>query len=234
MNIYIYLLFYLTLRTQCLPLESDDNVGFSTTNYTGYKVVTCLPATLTQVQGLKSVQEEMESVEECSLDWWSDPSHPNISVSVMVPPDCLSLISDGLERAGLVFSVSEEDLQEMIRKERAFRWETLMQRDWSQDNWNTDVYHNLDEIRERVDQLANTHSQFITKINLETTYEGRSIDVLKVRMPDSEVRPAIWLDCGIHAREWVSPPACLHAILKLVQDVNSVNPRDNLLAVYVS
>ena len=42
-------------------------------------------------------------------------------------------------------------------------------------------------------------------------------------------QPVIWIDCGIHAREWVSPPTCLHAINSLVQDSNSVNPRSTLI-----
>ena len=31
-------------------------------------------------------------------------------------------------------------------------------------------------------------------------------------------RPDILLDCGIHAREWVSPAFCLHAIRQLLKD----------------
>ena len=35
---------------------------------------------------------------------------------------------------------------------------------------------------------------------------------------DSITRPAILMDCGIHAREWVSPAFCLHAIRMLLKD----------------
>ena len=31
-------------------------------------------------------------------------------------------------------------------------------------------------------------------------------------------KPAIFMDCGIHAREWVSPAFCLYAIDQLVED----------------
>ena len=53
--------------------------------------------------------------------------------------------------------------------------------------------------------------------------------MLVVREPGAAAKPGIWLDCGIHAREWVSPPACLHIADALVQDSNAVDPRDNLL-----
>ena len=78
-------------------------------------------------------------------------------------------------------------------------------------------------------QLVQIVSLAVTKHTLATSHEGRSIDVLVVREPGSAAKPGIWLDCGIHAREWVSPPACLHIVDTLVQDSNAVDPRDNLL-----
>ena len=72
----------------------------------------------------------------------------------------------------------------------------------------------------------------VSSVELGKTYEGRSIDVLVVREQGPHTKPVIWLDCGIHAREWVSPPACLHAVDRLLDSVNSVQPEENLLALY--
>ena len=69
-------------------------------------------------------------------------------------------------------------------------------------------------------------------MELGRTYEGRSIEVLIVREPGPYTKPVIWLDCGIHAREWVSPPACLHAVDSLLETANSVDPAENLLSIY--
>merc|ERR1712117_177812 len=132
--------------------------------------------------------------------------------------------------AGLSYNVTVQDLEEMIFQEKAYRWESMLQR--KGDSWAPDIYHNLEEIRERMDWLVSSYPSLVTKKQLGTTYEGRSIDALVVREAGGSVKPGIWLDCGIHAREWVSPPACLHAVERLVQGTNAVNPRDNLLAVY--
>ena len=53
--------------------------------------------------------------------------------------------------------------------------------------------------------------------NIRKTYEGRDIKVVRVSSNPSARKPAILLDCGIHAREWVSPTFCLYAIDRLVE-----------------
>ena len=72
----------------------------------------------------------------------------------------------------------------------------------------------------------------VSSEELGRTYDGRSIDVLIVREPGPHSKPVIWLDCGIHAREWISPPACLYALDRLVEMANAVDPRDNLLTIF--
>eukprot|EP00095_Tigriopus_kingsejongensis_P006355 maker-scaffold42_size484952-snap-gene-0.10 protein:Tk06355 transcript:maker-scaffold42_size484952-snap-gene-0.10-mRNA-1 annotation:"carboxypeptidase a2 precursor" len=82
----------------------------------------------------------------------------------------------------------------------------------------------------------------LTSQTLETSYEGRPIKLFKIAQkgantvfnwrrssqrrrnqegkaptpPPSNSKPALWVDCGIHAREWLSPAFCvylIHAIL---------------------
>ena len=49
------------------------------------------------------------------------------------------------------------------------------------------------------------------------TYEGRKIHMVSVSSGHAG-KPAIFLDCGIHAREWVSPAFCLYALDQLVEE----------------
>uniref|UniRef100_F1L9K7 Carboxypeptidase B n=1 Tax=Ascaris suum TaxID=6253 RepID=F1L9K7_ASCSU len=50
-----------------------------------------------------------------------------------------------------------------------------------------------------------------------TTHEGRQIPLIKVGRPSEYRKPAIWIDGGIHAREWVSPAVVLYMIDQLVE-----------------
>ena len=56
--------------------------------------------------------------------------------------------------------------------------------------------------------------------NLKTTYEGRQIKLVHVSLDLAETtkQPAIFIDCGIHAREWVNPAFCLYTIDRLVDE----------------
>ena len=235
MNIYIYLFVYFIASALTKPLFSDDEEADENEvqDYKGFQVITAVPNTEEQLLAVNLIKTNM--TEECDLDWWSGPSTQGLPVSVMVPPPCVDNITNSLDRSGMEYNVTLEDLQDTILRERQYRSIVLSRKIGFSDNWVRNVYHNLAEIRERVDWLVAAHPDIITKHSLGTTHEGRSIDVLHLsqRQEGSSVRkPGIWLDCGIHSREWVSPPACLHAIETLAMDVNSVDPRDNLLSEY--
>ena len=56
-------------------------------------------------------------------------------------------------------------------------------------------------------------------IDIGNTVEGRSIKVIKISRPSSngEMKPAIWIDGGIHAREWISPSSVEYFVYQLVE-----------------
>ena len=63
----------------------------------------------------------------------------------------------------------------------------------------------------------------VTVTNLQSTYEGRQIKLVSVSLDPSQKsnRPAIFMDCGIHAREWVSPAFCIYTLDRLVEEGSS-------------
>lgn len=57
-----------------------------------------------------------------------------------------------------------------------------------------------------------------TKV-IGTTGEGRNLVTLVLKTATAQ--RAVWIDCGIHAREWISPATCVGIIQKLTRDYNS-------------
>lgn len=43
------------------------------------------------------------------------------------------------------------------------------------------------------------------------SFEGRDLKVMRLGIPQ-EGKPVIWIDAGIHAREWIAPATALHFI----------------------
>lgn len=210
-----------------LPSDRSLNVGRDS-RYSGYKVLAVIPNTKEQVSWLAEFKGNPSL--NCSLDWWNEPSLPAVTVSLAVNPSCLEDVIQEFKNEGLSARVRIPDLEKVIALEKNYRFLSQLYR--NPDDWNEEVYHNLEEINKRVDSLVKTYSEVLTAKTLATTYEGRKIEVVIAREAGPVNKPVIWIDCGIHAREWISPPTCLHIIDRLVDSVNSVDPKENLLAVY--
>lgn len=50
------------------------------------------------------------------------------------------------------------------------------------------------------------------------SYQGRDMNLLRISTGASDPpKPVIWLDAGIHAREWIAPAVALYLINQLVE-----------------
>ena len=61
-------------------------------------------------------------------------------------------------------------------------------------------------------------------IDIGKSVEGRALRVIKIGRPrpDGMAKPAIWIDGGTHAREWISPAAVEYLVNQLVQNSASI------------
>ncbi|MCM8651787.1 hypothetical protein MZO44_17040, partial [Lactiplantibacillus sp. E932] len=73
----------------------------------------------------------------------------------------------------------------------------------STDDFVYTTYHDLNSINSFMDMLVAENSNLVSKIEIGKSYEGRSLDVLKFSTGAN--RPGIWIDTGIHSREWITP-----------------------------
>ncbi|GBN59289.1 Carboxypeptidase B [Araneus ventricosus] len=48
------------------------------------------------------------------------------------------------------------------------------------------------------------------------TFEGNIIYLLKISSGGNDTRPAVWIDAGIHSREWIAPATALFIINHLL------------------
>ena len=57
-------------------------------------------------------------------------------------------------------------------------------------------------------------------ISIGKSVEGRELRVIKIGKPrpDGGAKPAIWIDGGIHAREWISPAATEYVITQILEN----------------
>uniref|UniRef100_U3I469 Carboxypeptidase B2 n=1 Tax=Anas platyrhynchos platyrhynchos TaxID=8840 RepID=U3I469_ANAPP len=117
----------------------------------------------------------------------------------------------GVCALSLFFRILMGDVQELIKKQTIN--DTMNPRS-SSSYYQT--YHSLKEIYYWMEEVAQVHSDLLEKIHIGSSYEKRPLYVLKLSKGQGNPKSAIWIDCGIHAREWISPAFCLwfigHAI----------------------
>lgn len=76
-----------------------------------------------------------------------------------------------------------------------------------------DGYFQLDSIFRWMDkQIA--ENDFVTAFDLGTTYEGQLIRGLKISKQPGNT--GIFVEAGIHAREWISPAVATYTINQLI------------------
>lgn len=87
-------------------------------------------------------------------------------------------------------------------------------------------YHSLDEIYAYLEYLSKTYD-VVQVIDAGKTTEGRSIKGVKISY--NKDNPGIFIEAGIHAREWITPATALYLINQLLvsQDKNVMHLAEN-------
>ncbi|NXK17831.1 CBPA2 Carboxypeptidase, partial [Arenaria interpres] len=176
-----------------------------------------------QVLRIKTRNEEevkqlqlLESLEHLELDFWINPSAAALPVDVRIPANNVQAVKAFLESQGIEYSILIEDLQAVLDKEKQ-EMAYSQQRERSSNSFNYGTYHTLDDLYAELDHLASEYSSFVSKHKIGESYEKRPLYVLKFSTGGSN-RPAIWLDAGIHSREWVTQASAIWIAKKIASD----------------
>lgn len=78
-------------------------------------------------------------------------------------------------------------------------------------DWNN--YLQLDTINNWLEHIAAKHD-FVTTVNLGQSYDGQTVKGIK--FAKNEKNPTIFIEGGIHAREWISPATTTFLINQLL------------------
>ncbi|XP_059027849.1 carboxypeptidase A2 isoform X2 [Mustela lutreola] len=162
---------------------------------------------------------ELEAEEHLQLDFWKSPTTPGETAHVRVPFVNVQAVKVFLESQGIAYSIMIEDVQVLLDKENEEM--LLNQRRQRDGNFNFEAYHTLEEISQEMDNIVAQHPDLVSKVHIGHSFEKRPMNVLKFSTGGD--KPAIWLDAGIHAREWVTQATALWTANKIASDYGN-NP----------
>ncbi|KAG5261646.1 hypothetical protein AALO_G00286760 [Alosa alosa] len=168
------------------------------------KVLSITALTPEQVDILRNISSQFETV----LWQPASPIHitANTEVHLYVPQERVLDVTAQLESNQFTHSVMLEDTEQLTEiqtrndtKDPRLKGTSFYER-----------YHNLEEIYHWVNKTATDHANMVKVLLIGSSFEKRPLYVLKLSGRASNTpKKAMWIDCGIHAREWISPAFCL-------------------------
>ncbi|KAF2900585.1 hypothetical protein ILUMI_05602, partial [Ignelater luminosus] len=105
-----------------------------------------------------------------------------------------------------------EDVQQLIDNERS-----QVSRNSEEFNWKD--YYTLESIYAWMDSLAEKYPNIVTSLIGGQSYEGREIRGVKLSFGPG--RKGVFIEGGIHAREWISPATVTYLLNELLTSTNS-------------
>ncbi|KAG8431455.1 hypothetical protein GDO86_018651 [Hymenochirus boettgeri] len=162
----------------------------------GEKVFRVVPQTAEHVELIKS----MASLDV--LDFWL-PDSPSLveqgkgadfRVKGHVAYDVQALI----DQSGMQYEILIDELQEALDKQLDSNIRAVH---------SYEKYNDLDTINAWSANIAAQNPALVSRSQMGTSYEGRPMYLLKIGKSGLN-KKAIFMDCGFHAREWISPAFC--------------------------
>ncbi|XP_058403673.1 carboxypeptidase B2 isoform X1 [Diceros bicornis minor] len=187
------------------------------------QVLSALPRTSRQAEILQNLTTTYEIV------LWQPVMAEFIAkkneVHFFVNASDVSNVKTHLNESGIPFSVLVGDVEELIRQQTSN--DTVNPRASSS---YYEQYHSLNEIYSWIELVTGQYPHMLEKIHIGSSYEKYPLYVLKVSRKEQTAKNAIWIDCGIHAREWISPAFCLWFIGYVTQFYGKEKQYTNLLS----
>ncbi|CAD5215255.1 unnamed protein product [Bursaphelenchus xylophilus] len=145
-------------------------------------------------------------------------------VLVIVSPEISGEFEDLAKRFSVTdIKVVDSDIQRQITSERNElirnrRKQRRRRRNIRQNDYflNLNDFHRYPKIVNYMKGLSERFPEKVQFLNISKTFEGRDLVGVKLYSSSSKSKPSIFIDAGIHAREWIAPAVALHLMDTLV------------------
>ncbi len=164
--------------------------------------------------------DELARVLELTESLWSEGVGRG-PVDVQMSRESVEL----LRKEGIELEVLVEDLQADVERERAEIEARRAVARLGGDAIDYANYYPFDDHVAFMNQIVNERPDLASISSIGQTLQGRDIWTVNITGPgDASSRPQVAINSGIHAREWITPPASAYLMESLVREYDS-NPR---------
>ncbi|XP_011175147.1 zinc carboxypeptidase [Solenopsis invicta] len=170
--------------------------------YENYKLFRIIPTMETHLEVLQSLNNEN------GFSYWQEPSWINREALLMVSPHNLTDFYDSMKDFQATHELKIDNIQKLINN--------TIPHNQSQ-NFDFNSYHNISNIYNNLDYLHKKYPKIVKLIGLCCSYENRYIKGIKLfaKRDDAQTH-GIFIDGGMHGREWISPATVMYILHQLL------------------
>jgi len=136
-------------------------------------------------------------------------------------PDGLDVFADEKEFVDFMsqryarYELVSKDIPRQLVQEHV-RLQQRTEKNPNLDEWFED-YHTYNETRTWYQELARTHSDIATFIpTVGVTWLGLDVFAFRFTANPNPNRPKVWIQCNIHAREWITSASCMFVVNEIL------------------
>ncbi|XP_015283640.1 PREDICTED: mast cell carboxypeptidase A-like [Gekko japonicus] len=205
-----------------LGLIATAFVLSSMQSFDSAKVFRAKPHNEKQVNAMKYLASILQ------VNFWYPDSELHIvremEVDFYVSADQSNIVQSLMEKNKIQYEVLFPNLKEVIEKQVSKETNSTSRHSYTK-------YNEWHKISAWTARIAKKNPKLVSRIQIGNTFEKRPMYLLKVGKESGRGK-AIFMDCGIHAREWISPAFCQWFLKEAIQtygmDQNMTNILDNM------
>ncbi|XP_023234195.1 carboxypeptidase B-like [Centruroides sculpturatus] len=220
------ILLTLCIFASSFAINSDDDDG-PPKRYDGYSVFRVTPSNEADLKFLQWLRNDVE------FDFWTNPGVIGKPVDIMIPPEKLLLFNESFTANKIDFSLLTNDVQRLIDEENELLNSPEPKR---QKRSLLSFFRKFQKKNAFYDYLGQLLYHFQPKIQVVTvgrTFRGNELKLVKLSTgPRNANKPIIWIDGGIHAREWIAPATAMYIIFKILNSYETNKKVRKLLDTY--
>ncbi|KAF7468540.1 mast cell carboxypeptidase A [Marmota monax] len=186
------------MRLLLLVALLATTIAIAPVHFDREKVVRVKPQDENQVSIMKNLAKDNE------LDFWYPDAinhvAANMTVDFRVSGKEFQSIQSALDQNRMHYEILIDNLQEEIEKQFDVKEAIPGRHSYAK-------YNNWDKIVAWTEKMVDKHPEMVSRIKIGSTFEDNPLYILKIGKKD-ERRKSIFMDCGIHAQEWISPAFC--------------------------
>jgi len=166
----------------------------------GPMLLRVVPRTESQVDFLHSLKNTRQGLK---MQIWRFADEVERHVDIWVSPKTFGKFDRLMRDNGLAYEIVIKDLN---------RIDDLKDISMNNIEMFDDYYQRYDEIVGEIKRLAEVFKEQSTLIEIGTSHEKNTMYAIQIHLNKSEEKPIVFINCGVHSREWLAIASCKYVI----------------------